>query len=316
MEISYILVGFNSGRFVPTCLRSIHADAPADSEILFIDNASSDGTVEQIQNDFPSVRLIRNDTNVGHCKATNQGLVAARGDFMMVLDTDTELPPGTTRTLLDFFAAHPRADVAAPRMLNPDGSIQETARRFPTMANALFGRQTFLAQLFPNNPFTRRYLGRENLDRTDPFEVDWVSAACMVFRRATIDRTGLWDEGFGGYWVDCDWCKCVREKAGTIWCVPSARVWHYEQNRIGVRKSVHRIRLFNQGAQRYYVKHHTRGRWDPRALLTGLLMSLRTGIQILMNLLAKPPSRTIAAPPETQPAASSPPTTGTGTSDG
>lgn len=304
MLISYILVGFNSRRFVPACLGSILADAPADAEVLFIDNASADGTANLVAAEFPSVRLFRNDTNVGHCGATNQGLRAARGRYIIILDTDTELPPGTTSILIDFLQKHPDVRAAAPRMLNADGTIQETARNFPSIINALFGRQTLLARLFPNNRFTLRYLGRENIHRDEPFAVEWVSAACMIVPRRTVEEVGPWDEGYAGYWVDCDWCRQIQDAGGPIYCVPAARVWHYEQNRVGVKKSLHRIRLFNQGARRFFIKHHTCGGWDPRAWVATVLLALRAAMQVVANAFAHPEpkaNKTISATGGTPP---------------
>lgn len=286
MLISYIIVSFNSRPYLPDCLDSIMADAPADAEIIVIDNASHDGVCDLLGQQYPSVRLIKNDRNVGHCPATNQGFRAARGHFIMLLDADTKLEPETTSTLLDFLERHPQVKAVAPRMLNPDSTIQETARNFPSIINALWGRQTLLARLFPNNRFTTAYLARENLAQSEPFPVDWVSAACMVFPRSTVDEVGEWDEGYGGYWVDADWCKRIQNGGGPIYCIPEARVWHFEQNRPGRKRSLSRIRLFNQGAHRFFTKHHTWGPWDPRALAAGGLLSLRTIIQATQNLFA------------------------------
>jgi len=267
MLVSYIIIGFNSRKFLPACLGSIIADAPGDSEIILIDNASSDGTCEFVGREYPDIRLISNSTNIGHCKAVNQGFAEARGRYIILLDADTELQAGATPTMLKFLQDQPDIQLAAPRMLNPDGSVQETARRLPSIINAFFGRQTLLTRIFPNNRFTRDYLARNNLTLSEPFETGWVSSACMVFSRDTLERVGKWDEGYLGYWVDCDWCKRIQDAGGSIYCVPEAKVWHYEQNKPGRKKSLHRIRLFAQGARRYYIKHHTCRWWDPRAVL-------------------------------------------------
>lgn len=283
IPITYIIVGYNSRQYLETCLGSVFADAPTGAEVLFIDNASHDDSCALIRQQFPDTRLMVNDSNIGHCRAVNQGFREARGDYFMLLDADTELEPGTTAHLLEFLHENPSAKVVAPRLLNPDGSVQETARRFPSAVNAFFGRQTFLARLFPNNPITARYLARENLLRNDPFQVDWVSAACMLLPRSTYENIGGVDEGFTGYWVDCDWCKTIQEAGGPIFCVPGARVWHYEQNRAGRRVSFYRIRVFNYGVYRYYRKHHTRGPWDPRAILVAGLLLGRAAVQVVVN---------------------------------
>jgi GT2 family glycosyltransferase len=207
VDLSIIIATCNSAGFVVPCLRSI-TEEPDDlrKEIIAVDNASTDGTVETIGSCFPKARILINRLNVGHCRAINAGIAAARGTTLMVLDVDTILMPGTLRPLVEFLRGHPEAAIVAPRMFNADGSLQETARRFPGVANAVFGRQTTLTRLWPNNRFSRAYLHREHDSSSAPFEVDWVSAACMVFPRRLVEQLGFWDEGFGGYWVDADWC--------------------------------------------------------------------------------------------------------------
>jgi|GEM_PF-368356 len=279
IPLSYVLVGFNSRRFVQACVDSILADAPAGAEIVFIDNASSDGTAELLAARFPDVHLVINAENIGHCRAVNQGMKLARGRFIMVMDVDTEVVPGASAQLLQFLQSNPRVACVAPRMLEEDGTIQETARNFPRPLNGLFGRQTALSRWFPNNPFTRGYLAKQNLNQDEPFEVEWVSAACMVFPRETIDKAGYWDEGYAGYWVDCDWCKRIELSGGQVYCVPGAQVRHFEHNRPGRVRSASRLKMFNDGAYRFFMLHHTWGTLDPRALAARGALGLRTFAQ-------------------------------------
>ena len=207
VDLSIIIATRNSGTFIEPCLASLtNTDAGLRTEIIVVDNASHDRTLEIIRRRFPQVVVIRNSSNEGHCRAMNAGFAAARGTYLMVLDADTVVMPGTLQHLIDFLHAHEHVAIVAPRMLDIDGAVQETARRFPTVINALFGRQTTLTRLFPNNRFSRAYLQREQCADTNPFRADWVSAACMAFRRTLIEELGSWDEGFGGYWVDADWC--------------------------------------------------------------------------------------------------------------
>ena len=118
----------------------------------------------------------------------------------------------------------------------------------------------------------------------------------MIFHRRVPVEVGEWDERLRGYWVDCDWCKRIQNAGGPIYCVPTARVWHFEQNRPGRRKSVARIRLFNDGARQFYIKHHTLGWWDPRAWLAAVLLSARTVVQLGMNLFARPNEPAVSGP--------------------
>jgi len=285
MDLSIVIATCNSQAFIRPCLTSLaSADPPGhlETEIIVVDNASADGTREAVRAAEPSATVIENARNEGHCRAVNRGLAAARGEFVMVLDVDTITLPGAPAALVAFLRSHD-AVIAAPRMLNADGSVQETARRFPTVANAIFGRQTLLTRLFPDNRFARAYLQRDRYDARFPFEVDWVSAACMVFPRSLVDRLGTWDEGFGGYWVDADWCARARS-AGRVYCLPEARVIHVEQNRPERRKGAHRVIQFHQGVFRFYRKHYTRGAFDPRAMAAAAALSVRAALVIASDL--------------------------------
>jgi N-acetylglucosaminyl-diphospho-decaprenol L-rhamnosyltransferase len=287
MDLSIVIATCNSGDFIGPCLDSILQDDSLRTEIIVVDNASRDRTVETIRARFPRVTLLVNQANSGHCRATNRGLAAATAPFVMVLDADTIILPGTLRHIVEFLRAHPEVAIAAPRMLNVDGSLQETARAFPTVANAVFGRQTVLTRLFPNNRFSRAYLRRDRCGDNAPFAVDWVSAACMAFRRSLVARLGPWDEGFGGYWVDADWCARAHI-VGRVYCVPEGRVVHVEQNRRDRRKGSGRIRQFHAGVYRFYRKHYTRGVWDPRALAAAAALSLRAALLVVADLMRSP----------------------------
>jgi GT2 family glycosyltransferase len=276
-ELSYVLASHNSWRHLDACLSSFPEAGVPDYEIVVVDNASTDGTPELLKQHYPRVRLFLNAKNVGHCGAVNQGLQHAHGEYIAVLDADTVLDPLASYDLLNFLRSNREVAIAAPRMLNPDGSIQETARSFPAFWNGIFGRQSLITRLFPNNPFARNYLRKDALQATTPFQVDWVSAAFMMFHRSLPERVGSFDEGYQGYWVDADWCK-TAQAAGSVYCVPSARVVHHEQNRTGRKKGRARIILFHQGAYRFYRKHSTFGRLDPRAIVAGAALFTRCAL--------------------------------------
>jgi len=191
-----------------------------------------------------------------------------------------------------------RADVgvAAPRTFNTDGTIQETARNFPSVMSAFFGRQTLLTRLFPGNRFSRRYLQKDRLGEVEPFQVQQVSGACMIFRRAIVAEVGPWDEAYFGYWVDTDWCLRLAGTGKKVFCVPAARVVHHESNQRGKRKSPTRIWLFHRGAHRLYRKHYTRGWLDPRAWAAGVALAVRAAGLMLVNRFLPPPGSAVPRP--------------------
>ena len=165
--------------------------------------------------------------------------------------------------------------------------VQETARGFPGALNGIFGRQSTLTRLFPNNPFARRYLARDHLDATAPFEVDQIGGAFMLFRGAVLREVGLLDEGYFLYWDDTDWCHRARAQGKRIFCVPRATMFHHENNARGKRKRPARIWRFHYGAHRVYTRWQTRGYWDPRAILAGIALFGRALVLIAYHSLLR-----------------------------
>jgi len=288
-ELSVVIASWNSWTYLDPCLASLRNTGIKRLEILIVDNASSDDTLTLLKVKYPEAILIANRTNRGHCPAINQGITAATGDFVMVLDADTVLQPDSATQLLRFLRANPGVSIAAPRMLNPDGTIQETARSFPSAINGILGRQSKLTRFFPKNKYVKRYMRSEQLSSTAPFEVDWVSAACMVFPRSVPARVGLWDEGFKGYWVDADWCRAAHD-AGKVYCVPNARVVHFEQNRSGRKKGANRIMMFHTGAHRFFRKHRGIGVLDPRSIAVGMVLGARAAALLAVDAFRRPNS--------------------------
>lgn len=307
-DLSIVIVSWNEWPKLRLCLSSIYANTSAATEIIVVDNGSSDRTPELVREQFPNVDLHCNTRNLGATKALNFGFARARGDLVLKLDADTELLPGCLDRLLDFLRQHPEVDVVAPRTFNTDGTIQETARNFPGPLSGLFGRQSTLTRWFPNNPMSRHYLSRRFLAATEPFEVDQVGGAFMLFRRRLLADIGFLDEGFFVYWDDTDWCHRARAARKRIFCVPAAQIFHHETNARGKRKRPSRIWRFHFGAHRVYTRWHTLGYWDPRAILAGIALFGRALLLIAYHsvLRLRPETPKIRVEPGVIPADSRP----------
>ena len=237
-DISAIIVSYNNRSMLTDLLNSLRGDSSGKVlEIIVIDNNSGDGTVPMVRDAYPEVRLIESRENLGLTKGVNKGLSLARGQHIVLLDSDTVLDADVLGVCSDYLAAHPEVGVVAPRLEYPDGRLQATARRFPRPINAFFGRHTFLSRLFPSSRFTRSYLRAEDLHRTEPYEVDWVSAACMMFPRRLAEELGGLDEQYWTYWVDADWCRRVRNLGFSVHALPGVRVIHAEQYQPWKRKA-------------------------------------------------------------------------------
>jgi hypothetical protein len=283
-RLSILIITWNAWPHLRRCLASLRANEDAEFEIVVIDNASTDGTVANVRRHFPRVRVHANPSNLGGARALNQGFSLVSGEYVLRLDADTELHREAIARLLRFLDDRPDVSVVAPRTYNSDGSVQESARSFPTPLSGLFGRQSLLTRLFPNNRFSRRYLRRDMLTATEPFQVEQVSAACMLLRRSLVAEAGPWDEGYpAAYWDDTDWCRTLHQLGKKIYCVPQAAVVHHESNHAGKKKSPRRIWMFHLGAYRFYRKHYTLGPFDPRALVALAALTVRAGLLLVHN---------------------------------
>ncbi len=231
--LSVVIVSWNVREDLKECLQSllgtgnlglVTGEQGLSVEVIVVDNASTDGTVEMVRREFPQVRLIVNSENLGYTKANNIGIKQSRGKYILLLNPDTIVKADALRALVDCAEAHPDAGIIGAKLLNPDGSIQPSARSFPDMGAGLF-RNTFLGRLFPNNPFVRRYL-MTNFGYDEVREVDWVSGAAMLVRRELFERIGLLDERFWAYCEDVDLCWRAWQSGFKVLFCPNAVTVH------------------------------------------------------------------------------------------
>lgn len=259
-DVSVLIVTYNSASFIDRCLTSLQEQVGCTHEVIVADNASQDDTVRVLRERWPDVRLIDMGGNTGFAKANNAAAQVANGRHVLLLNGDAWLEPETLRELVAFLDGHPDVGVAAPQLLNPDGTDQKTARSFPTPAAALFGRRSVLSRVFPRNRWTRAYLAGSSEQRdVDPrrsdVAVDWVSGAALMSPRETYLRLGGLDEGFFMHWEDADFCRRIHDEGLGVRFLTTAYARHAEgSSRRGW--PTEQIKHFHRGAYRYYAKHH------------------------------------------------------------
>ncbi|MBI5183947.1 MAG: glycosyltransferase family 2 protein [Nitrospinae bacterium] len=286
--LSIGIVNYNNKKELKNCLSSIEETIKdIQKEVFVCDNNSSDGSADMVRKDFPDVNLIRNSKNLGLSKAINIILKSIGGDYFLLLDSDTELRHGAIQYLLKFLNNNPDVGIVGPRIYTHEGAIQESARRFPNFLNGLFGRRSLMTRIFPNNSISKRFLCIDYINATEPFEVDFVIAACILTRKEVIDKVGVFDEDFFVYWSEVDWCRRVKSDKYKyrVFCVPSAKIIHYERYKPWNWKkgSPRMIKDFNKGAYLYYRKHHVKNRFSLKNLMAISMLSLRTGILLCVN---------------------------------
>ncbi len=251
------MVSLDCWRVLEPCLRSLF-DAPPRRpvEVIVVDNISRDETLAGLAREFPQVRVIRNDTNVGFTKATNQGIEVSRGRYLLWLNTDTILRPGALDELVDFLEAHPEAGIVGPKVLNADGSFQPQCRRgMPTPVSA-FAYMTGLNRLFPHNRALSEYM-LDHLSVEEPARVTAVSGSCLMVRREVWDRIGPLDQEIFGFGEDIDWCVRATQADWEIWYWPSSVIVHLKGQGGVHTHPYQKLRGIHQAMWVFYRKHQS-----------------------------------------------------------
>lgn len=235
MEVSIIIVNWNTCDILRDCVASIYAQAKdIKFEVIVIDNASTDGSVEMVKKDFHQVTLLENAENRGFAAANNQGLAIAKGRYILLLNSDTIVLDNTIAKSISFADLHPKAAVVGCRILNPDMTLQPSCFMFPSLLNMLLSA-SYLYKLFPGNNF----LGRERMtwwDRNDVREVDVVTGCFMLVRREAVEQVGMMDEQFFMYGEETDWCYRFKQAGWKVIFTPVSKIIHLSgQSTIKVR---------------------------------------------------------------------------------
>jgi len=253
-------------------------------EIIVVDNNSADSSCEMIRSDFPNVRLIENRVNVGFARGNNRGIALARGTYILLLNSDTRVVGDALEKMVSYLESHPETAVVSPRLVYPDFSDQGVARTFPTPASALFGRKSVFTRLFPKNKYSKKYLASLSHALDDPFEVDWVSGACLMVRKRVVEEAGLLDEKFFMYWEDADLCFRIKKNGWRVFCIPEAKVIHYEGKSTGGKSSNRLIIEFHKSAYRYYRKHHIKSFFEFMNFIAILGITLKALGLLVVNI--------------------------------
>ena len=247
--VSVVVVNWNTRDLLDRCLTALlAAGASIGIEVIVVDNGSTDGSRELVAAAHPEATLIANTRNIGFSAANNQGIGVARGRYVLLLNSDTEVEDGALAVLVDFGDAHPRAGILGPRLLNLDGTLQPSGARFPTplsTAASVLGLGRLLSR--------PRYGTRR--DYSVPAVVDEVSGAAMLVRAEVVDAVGGLDESFSWGYEDVDFCRRVKAAGWEIHYVPAAGVRHQwgASRRLAPASTVLKA---IEGRRHYFRKHH------------------------------------------------------------
>jgi GT2 family glycosyltransferase len=276
-----VIVNYRAYAELEACLASVERGITAVDTVV-VDQQSDAIAAARIAARFPHVTIIPLECNTGFAAGINRGAREASTSYLLLLNPDCVMEPDLCAWLPDWLDAHPEVGAAAPRLHNEDGTIQASARRFPDVTTAVAGRSSWLTRVLPNNRLSRRNLPGRDLHGSDPIDVDWVSGACMMVRKAAFDSIGGMDEGFFLYWEDADFCRRLGEAGWKTVYHPTAGAVH-----AGGRSSRHAndasVRAFHRSAFRLFWRHAT----PAERLLAPIVFTGLEARSLLMRLRAR-----------------------------
>lgn len=247
-DVSVIIVNWNTKDLLRNCLKSIYQTVrDIIFEIVVVDNASSDGSVEMLEKEFPSVITIVNQENKGFGAANNQAFSVMKGKYALLLNTDTVLTPEAVNKLWNFCETNEKAAIVCGQLLNADGSRQNSIASFPSLLT-LAVNNSLLEYLFPKIYPSKRY------EHASPLEVDSAIGACMMIRKKALDETGFFDERYFFFFEETDLARTMRHRGWKIYQVPDAFIYHLQGQSVG-HSARSRIEFYRSRYQ-YLQKWH------------------------------------------------------------
>jgi len=285
-DCSIVIVNYRTDDALAECLASVARTTKGLTvEVIVVDNSRTLAAAG-FRERFPDARLLENPANVGFARAANRGIELAAGRHVLCLNPDTLLHEGAVAALVAHLDAHPDVGAVGARLLESDGTLQYSCRRFPGYLTIFFGRYALLTRLLPGNAASRDYLYLD-WDHRSVRDVDWVSGACLMVRRAAVEATGGFDAGYFLFVEDMDWCHRLRDAGWRVVYVPDAVVTHH----IGASRGAVPPRIVwarHRGMLRY-VRKHFRAPWPVEWAVTAALV-VRAGCLTAAYLVRGPGS--------------------------
>ncbi|WP_426451099.1 glycosyltransferase family 2 protein [Paenibacillus sp. S-38] len=281
MDLSIIILNYNTRELTLQCLESVYRSQGCSFEVIVVDNASKDDSVATIEREYPSVTLVANSANVGYSKGNNQGMRLAKGRYILLLNSDTVIQPDTLKVMVDLMDKNPQFGAAGCKIVLPDGSLDKACKRgFPT-PSASFYYAFGISKLFPKSAKFNQYQ-LSHLDPDDEYPVDCLVGAFMMVRREAIEQVGMLDEEFFMYGEDIDWCYRIKQAGWGIYYFPRTQIVHYK-GASSRRKPFKIIYEFHRAMFLFHKKHFQR---KYSFLINGLVyagISIKLVLSLMMN---------------------------------
>ncbi|MEC0227963.1 glycosyltransferase family 2 protein [Paenibacillus alba] len=279
MDLSILIVNYKTRDLTLACIESVITSSTSYKyEIILIDNASNDGIIQAINEQYPQVVTIANTDNVGFSKANNQGIRVAKGRYVLLLNSDTIVQPDTMDTMLHFMDENPSVGASGCKIVLPDGSLDKACKRgFPTPSASFYYAFGF-SKLFPKKPrFNQYQLGYLNPD--DEYPIDSLVGAFMLIRREAIEQVGMLDEEFFMYGEDIDWCYRIKQAGWVNYYYPRTHIVHHK-GASSRRKPFKIIYEFHRAMILFHNKHYR----HQYSWLTNAIVYSGVGLKFALSL--------------------------------
>ena len=284
LDVSVVIVNYKVRELLRDCLHSLEHDlGRLTGEVWVVDNASGDGSVEMMAAEFPWVRVIASSWNRGYGAANNLAIRQARGRYLLILNPDTNVPPGAILDTIAEMEAHPDIGALGPKLIRADGTLDRACRRSFPSPEVAFYRLSGLARLFPHHPRFARY-NLLNVDEDTALDVDSVCGAYMLLRREVVERVGMFDEAFRMYGEDLDWAYRIKAAGWRVRYHPAVTVLHLK-GQSSRQRPVSSIRAFYDAMRVFYNKHYAAQHGAPFNTLIHLGVSAFEAAALVRNRL-------------------------------
>jgi GT2 family glycosyltransferase len=249
------IVTYNHRRFIAPCLESIsRSNTDQSVRVVLVDNCSSDGSAEIVRDQYPWVNLLARKTTGSFAENNNIAFSSWPSKYFLMLNPDTVLDEQSLTVLLKFMDSHPLCGICGPKLVFPDGSLQCSCRRFPTVWSTIL-RRTPIRLIVPRESRSKRHLMMD-VSHEQQMEVDWMLGACLLLRREAITGTKVLDEGFPLYCEDIDLCRRLGKAGWKIHYVPSTRVVHHHGAKSDSKLLCRESRLHMLSILHFVKKHY------------------------------------------------------------
>lgn len=228
MHLSIIIVNYNTASLTQACLESLLSqELPPSTEIIVVDNGSTDQSVPFLRSDFPEVKVIESSDNRGLAAGVNIGLAQAKGTYILLLNPDIIALPGSVTAIMNFLRDNPNVGIAGGQLISPSGKVQSSCFRFYRLTTIMY-RRTWLGRSKAGQAETARFLMKD-FDHRHTQDVDWIMGSCLALRASAVKAVGGMDEQFFFYFEDVDWCRRFWQAGWRVTYVPTARFSHFHQ---------------------------------------------------------------------------------------